>query len=175
MFPASYLFLITLLATLTTALLPILATPDPLIKHIANTNPPAWLSPQACHARSNFPSAPSINATDLHEDAKRFCARAAELVPVMRPKQVLRGNGLGVYSEQHFQLEFLHPCPHRNVKTQDPQDPMGDGILVEGQSWCVELLSENWNQCKLDPWEARERARTDVCQAKPRGMRVWGG
>ncbi|KAF4917837.1 hypothetical protein CGCVW01_v009478 [Colletotrichum viniferum] len=148
MAPALHLFLTLLLASLTTARLPILATPDPLIKHIANTNPPAWLSPQACHPRSNFPSAPPVNATDLREDAKRFCARAAELVPVMRPQQVLRGNGLGVYSEQHFQLQFLYPCPHRDVKAQDPQDPMGDGVLVEGESWCVELLSENWNQCK---------------------------
>ncbi|KAI8268775.1 Altered inheritance of mitochondria protein 6-like protein [Colletotrichum sp. SAR11_239] len=139
MAPALHLSLTLLLASLTTARLAILATPDPLIKHIANTNPPAWLSPQACHPRSNFPSAPPVNATDLREDAKRFCARAAELVPMMRPKQVVRGNGLGIYSEQHFQLEFLHPCPHRDVKAQDPQDPMGDGILVEGQSWCVEL------------------------------------
>ncbi|EQB53592.1 hypothetical protein CGLO_06676 [Colletotrichum gloeosporioides Cg-14] len=143
-----HLFPIFLLACLTTALLPILDTPDPLIKHIANTNPPAWLSPQACHPRSNFPSAAPVNATDLREDAKRFCARAAELAPVMRPQQVLRGNGLGAYSEQHFQLQFLHPCPHRDTKAQDPEDPMGDGTLVKGESWCVELLAENWNQCK---------------------------
>ncbi|KAI8307983.1 Altered inheritance of mitochondria protein 6-like protein [Colletotrichum sp. SAR11_59] len=152
-----HLLLITLLAPLTTARLQILATPDPLIKNMANTNPPAWLSSQACHPRSNFPSAPPVNATDLREDAKRFCARAAELVPVMRPKQVVRGNGLGVYSEQHFQLEFLHPCPHSDVKAQDPQDPMGDGILVKGQSWCVALLAGNWDRCKLDPWEARKK------------------
>lgn len=131
MFPASYLFLALLLASLTTARLAILATPDPLIKHIANTNPPAWLSPQACHPRSNFPSAPPVNATDLREDAKRFCARAAELVPVMRPKQVLRGNGLGVYSEQHFQLEFLHPWPAPRCKGARPGG--SDGRWDTGQ------------------------------------------
>ncbi|KAJ5016691.1 hypothetical protein K4K57_010848 [Colletotrichum sp. SAR 10_99] len=159
MAPALHLFLTLLLASLTTARLPIFATPDPLIKSMANTNPPAWLSPQACHPRSNFPSAPPVNATDSREDAKRFCARAAELVPVMRPKQVLRGNGLGGYSEQHFQLEFLDPCPHRNIKAQ-------------GKTRRIRWAMGYWSRGRAGVWSCWLGIGTG---AKLGGRWVWGG
>ncbi|KAL0939593.1 uncharacterized protein CTRU02_206203 [Colletotrichum truncatum] len=109
------------------------------------------LGPQSCFdTKHMYKNADPVNATDLYEDAKRFCASLGTRFPTMRPRAVVKGNGAGVYTKQHFEVRWLEFCVWPHIKTQSSIDPFGNNERVgkNGDDWCTYLLTDNWNSCK---------------------------
>ncbi|KAF9873466.1 hypothetical protein CkaCkLH20_08925 [Colletotrichum karsti] len=109
------------------------------------------LAPQSCFPSTTFPHAAPVNETDLYMDAWRFCAGAAKQLPQMRPRALIKGDGRGASTEQHFEMRWVDDCPRAaEIKTQDTLDPLGKGkkSSLFGENWCVRILVDNWKKCK---------------------------
>ncbi|KAL0934974.1 uncharacterized protein CTRU02_209565 [Colletotrichum truncatum] len=132
-----------------------LLTPQPLALSVRSFAPSlsprcvyneTILGPQSCFDKNHmFKDAEPVNATDLYQDAKNFCNSISHKFPTMRPRAMVRGNGHGAKSKQHFEIRWLDLCFWPDIKTMSLLDPFGNNEKPgkNGDDWCTHLLTEN--------------------------------